>query len=279
MTPPEWLSALPEEIRANEVLTGFQNVEALARGMIDAKTGDWKVALPEDIRADASLSTFKGIPELARSFIETKKLVGQKGVTVPGENATDQEWAAFHRSIGTPESADGYKISMPAGLSLPESEIAQIRADGHRLGLSGRQVQAIINERAQFHHEVQRAIDEDARKADVALREKWGGNYERNKAYVERALKGLDPEGNLVQFFTEAGYGSNVGLLDALVKLARGMQEHGLIAPEVSGVATRDEALRRIAEMQADPKHPYHKSKAGDPIHQEFVQLFQVAYD
>jgi len=55
--------------------------------------------------------------------------------------------------------------------------------------------------------------------------------------------------------------------------------EDGLIVGDVAGIATRDSAKAKIAEMQADPKHPYHTSKSGDHIFEEYRKLFQIAYD
>ncbi len=58
--------------------------------------------------------------ELAKAYDNQMSLVGRKaeGLRVPGDNATPEEWSAFHKAIGVPESADKYEYKAP---EVPEN--------------------------------------------------------------------------------------------------------------------------------------------------------------
>lgn len=58
--------------------------------------------------------------ELAKSYANQQALIGKKaeGLRVPGEGATPEDWNNFHKSIGVPESADGYEYKAP---EVPEA--------------------------------------------------------------------------------------------------------------------------------------------------------------
>ena len=43
-------------------------------------------------------------------------MVGKDKVVVPDANSSEEDWAAFYRKAGLPESIDTYELSAPEGL-------------------------------------------------------------------------------------------------------------------------------------------------------------------
>lgn len=58
--------------------------------------------------------------EFYKQFDNQVSLIGRKteGVKVPGETATAEEWSTFHKSIGVPDTVDGYSYQLTA--EVPE---------------------------------------------------------------------------------------------------------------------------------------------------------------
>src|SRR5688572_7477369 len=73
-----------------------------------APPADWRASLPEDIRADPSLATIPDVPTLAKNYVSTKALTGRKAYDLPNPEWKPEQWAAWNKSIGVPESPDKY---------------------------------------------------------------------------------------------------------------------------------------------------------------------------
>ena len=96
----------------------------------------WIEQLPEDMRSDESFHGYKTIGDLAnahRAALSERESL----IRVPGEDATDEDRAAFYKAIGVPETPDGYELSPPEGLreGLYNKDIeSAFKAKVHELG-------------------------------------------------------------------------------------------------------------------------------------------------
>jgi len=238
----------------------------------------WLESLPVDLKGLPSLSKFKEPSALAKSYVELEKNFGN-ALRPPAADADQKTIDAFYQKLGPPVTPEEYQISKPDDVPLDEDTEKRIRTQAYRLGLNSRQTQEMVNAYAGEVREAIQARKGEVEKADAALKERWGGNYERNIAIVGRTLTHVDPEGSLAAELASTGLGNHPGMIDLFLKYGKLLVEDGLIVGDVAGIATRDSAKAKIAEMQADPKHPYHTSKSGDHIFEEFRKLFQIAYD
>jgi len=76
---------------------------------------------------------FKG---LLKQHLDTKRMVGKKMeglVKVPGEGATAEEIAAFHKATGVPDKAEGYEFERPK--ELPEGMFYNEEMETHFKGI------------------------------------------------------------------------------------------------------------------------------------------------
>ena len=80
---------------------------------------------------------------MAESYLNLEKTVGAKGVSVPGESATDEDWSNFYDQLGRPKEATDYTFAMPEGVEAKPSDLAYQKAMApalHEAGLTQRQV-------------------------------------------------------------------------------------------------------------------------------------------
>jgi len=77
--PAGFQAALKEEYRGHEYLNGMGNINHMFEALRDSRT----------------------------------QLDGLKGRTIPGEDATTEDWGAFRTAMGVPDNKDGYKFEYP----------------------------------------------------------------------------------------------------------------------------------------------------------------------
>jgi hypothetical protein len=147
------------------------------------------------------------------------------------------------------------------------------------MGLNGKQAQKLVDLQAQGVAELRKSEREELQKTDKAYREKWGANFDRNKAIVSRTIERMDPEKKLRTFFDQTGLGNHPIIIDLFHQWGKRLVEDGLMPGDVQGITGREEAKTKIDAIMADKDHPYHKSKTGDPAFEEVKRLNQIAWD
>ena len=275
--PAEVLATLPEDIRGSEHIAAYNDVGSIVKDLIGAKTADWKAGLPDELKAEASITGFKGVGDLAKSFVETKKLVGQS-LRAPATDASEEDWEKYYKAGGKPNNPDEYKVSIPEGIVTKEEEKA-IRERAHRLGLNSRQVQKVVDLTVAEVAEMQKAERDEKARIDASYKEKWGANYGRNNALIDRTIERVDPEKKLQSFLEATGLRHHPVMIDLFLNWSKRLVEDGLMPEDVEGVPGRDEAKTAISKIMNDPKHPYHTSKTGDAAFEEMRKLQELAWN
>lgn len=247
------------------------------------QASDWRAALPEELRADPALASFKDVAALAKSYREAAKMIGGS-IRIPGPNATPEEVAAFRAKLGVPESPDGYQLSAPDDVKpvLDEGMVTRFKQAAHRLGVPAQAVAGLWQWYLGEIQAQQRGISQVTKQVEAQLREEWGDAlFERNVALAQRTVREFGGE-ELIEFLDSTGLGNHPGLIKLLAKVGHLLAEDGHVPGEVAGIMTPEAARQRIAEIMANPEHPYHKQHAGKPGHADAVaevsRLFQIAY-
>lgn len=173
---------------------------------------DWLTGLQDEGNRKAVESKgWKSADDAVRSYTELEKRFSEtsaKAVTIPGENATPEEIAAFNKRMGVPDTVDGYQFTMPEGLppDLPyDNETAKsFKEFAHKQGIPPKMAQAIHDWAAQntaggmkAQAEATAALhaaQEDA--ATKALSVDWGQpGTEAFKAHADHAYRAIDAFG------------------------------------------------------------------------------------
>ena len=195
----------------------------------------WMAQLPDDLKANEVLTKFETIGDLGKNFLD---LQGKTENTIPKirEDATDEEKAAFWAAIGRPESPDGYefeKIEIPDGIPYDEEGEMKFRKFAHEIGLTTQQGKDFhkwyLNNLIESHAELDKTVKEIENKAIETLKGKWGQDYDAN---LEMAKRGFDKAGELagkkdefVQFMNDSQLGNNPLFIEIFHAIGKAMSE------------------------------------------------------
>lgn len=238
----------------------------------------WTDRLPAEMaEAKPTLSKYKNFPEMAKALHHANQLLGRRGVTVPTEQSTPEEIAAYRRMVGAPERAEGYQLrpeQLPEGMGW-QDDLAQPFAQwAHRHHLP----QAAMRELVDLH--LQQRQGEFSQFAQMAeqrredgirtLRETWGKDFQKNLGLAGRAAK-LAGVNSLSDGFGDPE------VVKGFVKLAQMLSDDRFIGG--SGALGMKAPAEEAKEIQTNPDHPlYRKYQEGDPEAVQHVRgLFRKA--
>ncbi len=238
--------------------------------------------LPEEMRANPSITKFKDVPGMAKSYIELEKLINAKGVIIPGDSASEQEVADFHKTLGRPDTSEGYQFEAIEGLDgriAPSEESTKAFKDmAHKLGLNPKVATELrkwyFAEQANALKGFDEATTNEAKETETLLRKDWGSKYTENKALAQKVLKAYGDE-SLASLIKEEG--SNPAFIKLLASVGAHLSEDKL-GPKGSGggTLTAAEATAKIAEIRNNPKHAYHDDQ--HPEHKVAVDYMRSLY-
>lgn len=192
-----------------------------------------------------------------------------KTLTIPGENATDEERNAFYTALGRPENADGYEINkpedLPAGIGWMDEEVKAFKEFAYANGLS----QAQAAEAVKFQVEMVKKAQEEALAAHNAIAEQniadlqkeWGSDYNSKIAAANNAVKIF----GVAEALTKANLLADKSIVKAFAKIGESISE----AKIVNG-ANSSTAEERYNELVNDRNSAYYNS--ADPKHKEAVR-------
>lgn len=248
---------------------------------------DWTGALDEAARRLVATKGWKGPEDVVSSYGHLEKLIGQKGVIRPGDNAPPEAWDSYYRALGRPDRPGDYAFGSggddAATIAGPLADA--FRDAAHGLGLSQAQAAGLYDWYTQAEAAAAQEMQgRDARAGaamDQALREEWAGETERNIAIARRAARHFgDPEtldvlerhigaAALVKMFYRIGNALSEDVLTA---------DGGAAGFGHNPASARSEIARlnqdsRFQKSYFDKTHPDH----GDAV-SRMEALFRTAY-
>jgi len=141
----------------------------------------WYGQLPESLAGDQKFfDQFKDQESFMKSAKETKSALSKKMegyVRLPGENASDDDIAAYHQAIGVPEDPSGYEITAEDAINLPGFDpeaLGPIKEAAHSLGLSAQQFDGLVAAQAR----IEAAQIAEMTQAEQTLVNQWGDDFE-----------------------------------------------------------------------------------------------------
>lgn len=198
---------------------------------------DWREAMASGIDEDArkafrtSLDKHSSLGDFAKAIRAERK--GREGmISIPGENATDEEKAAFNKALGVPETPADYKYDTPdwiAEMVGADEAAAQEKAalEGmHGLGYTPDQAAGGLDLYYKLLEGSEASKREFASKAatesETILKRDFGADYDQNMELAHRLMEGQGTA-DLLELRLEDGrkIGDLVGIVKPLVNLAR----------------------------------------------------------
>jgi hypothetical protein len=235
-----------------------------------------------EILQDPSLKAINDLDSLAKSYVHAQRKIGQKGVILPGENSTQEEWDTFYQKTGVPLEEQEYGSQVNFGESGEKTFDENFNADfvkkAHELRIrpdQASQMYKFFNEQANTTAEHFQA--ENAEKQQAALNELRDSLGE--DAYNVRLSKAsqlineeLGAEFN--EYLQKSGLGKDAKVVEAFMKLANKMYGEEKIPTQTGGsVMTKDQMQNEINLAMGNFDDPYHKP--NHPDHQRRVKEIQ----
>ena len=190
-------------------------------------------------------------------------------VTVPGENASPEEVAAFRKAIGVPDSADGYEIAapenLPEGLNWDEDAVKAFKAFALEQGLTGKQAAAAVAYHTKMVSDsVAAAIaahNAAADQTEAKLKAEFGSEYGHKIQQANNALRVF----GLSDALGRAGLLADEAVVRAMIKIGESFAESKL----KGGDTPPNSAQARYDELVKNQKSAYWND--ADPNHQQAV--------
>lgn len=259
-------------------------------GSSAAPTQDWRTGIPEDLRSDPSLADIKDVGNLAKSYVNSQKLIGKNRISLPGEDATDQEWGQFYNSLGRPEQPDAYNFGerpvMPEGVQYDEQFEGTFKNLAHTAGLTPKQAKQIYDG---YHEYVGNKLTSEGQTSEAqasqwvdSLKQEFGKAYDERVDLAQRAVETYgSPE--LTEWLDNTGMGNNPMIVKMFAKIGENLAEgRPDISSQRSFTMTPDQARQEISRYNRDSDFMNAYNSGDHAGHAQAVQkmnnLFQLAY-
>ena len=241
---------------------------------------NWKTTLPTEIQTHTAIGNVKSVADLATQFVNSQKLIGADKIAVPGESATDEDYAAVYTKLGRPEAHDKYKlpdVKLPEGLTLSEDKLTTLRKTAFDAGLSQRQFNKLLTDHLSTvatEFEAAKASRAEARaNAENTLKTEFKDNYAAN---VDIARSVVEQFGGteLKALLEETGIGNNPHMVRMLFKLGNQMMEDVAKGGGKNLLIVKDEtsAKKEIAQLRMDETFQKQLTSDSSPMHQAAVE-------
>ena len=234
----------------------------------------WLDTLPEALRGNPSLTTVPSLAALAESYVATKGLVGKR-MQPPAENATPQEVAAWRKTVGAPDTPEGYGELRPE--DFPEAHwdketAGQFAALAHKHHLPPGAVKDIIGLHANSVKASLGKLEAEEnswQETETAkLKQSWGTNFEAEAHAATTFVKalGMDPLNPVFR---------NAEVVQAMARGAKMMMGDKLITGQAPGGAGGIEA--RIGDLQRSPEYLGQRGEEAQRLAQSQIHALMQA--
>lgn len=241
----------------------------------------FKEHLPEHLQGNKSLDKFKDISSVFQSYANLEERLGKKGVTIPDENSSQEEWDQFKEALNIPSDPQNVELpdpeNMPDGFQQDEKFVEQFKEAMVEAGIPESAAKTLWQ---RFHdwaderyQQMNQQTEEAKTRARDELRQEWGRQYDHNVEAARRAAESL----GVLEQLDQSGYGNDPLILRTLKGAFDAIGEDTLGTP---GGPTPQDAAGQIQQIRSDPNHPYNNPES--PQHADAVKqvqrLYQQAY-
>lgn len=238
----------------------------------------WLDSMPEDLRSSQSLTKFKDVEALARGYVNAEQFVGRDKIPMP---RTDSEFADVFRRLGTPENVDGYTLNSKDFEQYGQGaldDLATFKDMALAADLTDAQATKLFNSYvASMSEKLQNAnvnFELEKQNARNVLIQKYGQAYESNMQKANRTLTYLaSPE--LIENITNSGLGNNPEFIDMMVKISKHYVEEQGLDKSMGNQMSVNQLNEELGKLTAHPAY----FDGSHPEHALIVQKAQALYE
>lgn len=257
---------MAEENGQVEAPTTAQTATVVADQGSSGSDVNWAAGLQaEDNRALVEAKQWKSPDDAIRSYRELESHLS-KNLTVPGADASADEWNAFYGKLGRPDTADKYELALntetvPQDFPYDENSALEFRNWAHEAGLSPRQAQVLHDKFVAHQAGGFTAMRENAAKLEGdthrEIVNQWGDpdtdGYKKNLEYASRAIGQLGMKDELIRLGALSSEGSVLSskLAFALAKVGKEMYAEDSVATNANGTVNNPFSTENFNLTQA----------------------------
>jgi len=208
----------------------------------------------EELRADKVYDTFDDVGGGLNMLGSLQKMIGKKGVVVPGEASPPSEWDNFHRECGRPDTKDLYAMNTPDDLIevYDKNTIAAARDIFFELGLNQKQVDALSAFEEKRTRAGLQAIANAKTEKDNAFLE-WAAANKDKKHWADRMVEENSTDEEHKTALLEA-MDNNIAFAELLSNVSAKFKEHKIITDmDHPHSMTTDEAMTEAKKIETTP--------------------------
>ena len=243
----------------------------------------WLDTLGNDDRALAEARAWDTPDKALKSYRDLERLKGvpaDRLVTLPGEEASPEEWRDVYTKLGAPETADQYEINIPPEVPLSQDRVNSFKNLAHELGLTKTQVQKLAEWDTNLMSEVQtqasEATDTQRQQEMQSLKKEWGAAYDQNIKVARAAARQFGASEEILDAMESA-----VGLHETLKfmhKVGAALSEDSFETSEDRNggfnVMSPAQANQKINDLMMDPEFKK-KYLSGSKSHIQQINALQ----
>ena len=280
------LAKLVQKLRSNrgEVDPGEGEGEGAGEGA-GAGEGNWNDGMPEDMRSNPNINKYKSLEEFGKGHLNVVQKVGEKGVIVPKEGASQEEIDKFYNTMGRPDKPEGYSFGEVEGLhkgieTSPEG-VANLKKTLHGFGLSNAQASGLykwyMNNISEGLTKHDASVAEGNEVSRSALKREWGKDYDNNITIANRLLTHFGGKETVDAF---GDLTTNPGALKFLANLGKKISEDSFTTMgNVDLTIGKMDAQRRIKTIESQIMKMNGNEANYKDLIQEKNRLYNVAYE
>jgi len=198
----------------------------------------------------------KGIPDLTKAYAELETKLTDS-VTVPSDEATDEEIGRYRKAIGVPDKSEDYeleKIEMPDGVEVDDKMQGNYLAEAHKLGLSQTQAKAMhewyMTTVGLQLAEATKVVKTSHEEAEKAMTERHAKDPDA-MVYLERGFAAVaTPE--LTTVYNTTGLGNHPAIVDMHIWIGKNIGDDKFVdGSRGVGLETSPVGKRSDAEISA----------------------------
>lgn len=277
---PESSPAVPEQSKGLLNLEDSPDVAPEEPKTKPVEADDEPVAWYNRFKGDidvSKLSKFKEEKDLAKGYIELEKAYSAKMakegyVKIPGEDASEDEMAAFKKAVGVPEKPDGY--TLPEGVNEENIQNKEFFDSFREFAQKHNVTDKVFKDIVSFYIQQEKGQVEDARLGVIRQREEalknlsgtYGDDLDSVLAKASLVAKRLEVDG----FFKE--HADDYRVIRILDHIGDYMGESSL---EISKLGlTEPDVDSKIEDIRAK----LDTARRGTPQHQELYNQLEALY-
>ena len=242
----------------------------------------WNSNLSDELKQNETLAKFKDLESFARNYLDLEKSSSSK-IQVPSDDSSDDDWTQFYKKAGLPENGkylpDEYrKKESESFLNLYEPLFRDS-------GLSKRQGLKLMHKMAEAFEDLNKKSKEESenlRKTNLdEISKRYGNDSKEKLKLAEAAISkyGNKDIGNLIE---ENNYNPNI--VEMLINIGSNLKGDNLVSGDKkTEISSKKEALEEINRLYSDKefmiKYKDKKEVGHKSSVEKMTELHKKAYN